>query len=65
MCFPVSHMDSVRVRFQIVLEQLRREIILWGGGVFRDDMLEATSDSSDWGSDDDLADLPTMDDFMN
>lgn len=63
MCWPPNTHDVVRVRFQMVMEQLEREIAMWEDVLFPG-LIAATPESSDWGSDDELADLPSLEDFL-
>jgi hypothetical protein len=65
MCCPPDILDVVRVRFSVVLEQLRREIAMMEEVMFANmpGLIPATPESSDWGSDDDLDDLPDMEWF--
>jgi hypothetical protein len=47
----------------MVMEQLEREIAMWEDVLFPG-LIAATPESSDWGSDDELADLPSLEDFL-
>jgi hypothetical protein len=66
MCCPPARLEVVMIRFQEVLQQLHEEIREWEEVVVVPiGWVTDTPESSDWGSDDDLADLPSLESFAN